>query len=349
MPALPYYFNSTFYLVKMDWVPYFINFGIPTRNVAGYVYFMASKFERKMENAAAKKKYVQGKPGTTVQNVPTPYYVYTIEAPLIINGYTYADPTTPFLPYNSLNYFAMQMANFQWSALQGYAATIISQSNIALKKFEIKATDSGVMQSMELWSTEELSSDFISAYTLPDIPVSDRYIAAQFTGRAVRNYDIYSNLEINPINMSTELVPYYLQSNVNDIFLDSCNFSITFEIDVKYFINTGSVVTFAIKDYDITQSYGITGFAGYPLPENYAPGVFSYRDTINTVMLGPSANQNFIYQTRLPMVVKSKALNFNEGQLLTTQFDFSFYASQYAYESAAGNNELVFWNFWGLS
>lgn len=348
MPALPYYFNSTFYLVKMNWVQYFLDLGIDTRTVSGYVYFVASKFERKLENSASKKTYVQGKPGNAVQNVPTPYYVYTIEAPLIINNFTYG-ANIAFAPYNSLNYFAMQMANFQWASLHGYASALTPLNNIALKKFEIKATESGVMQTMEFWSTEELSSDFIGAYTLPQ--VTDPNIVSQFTGRVVRNYDIYSNLEINPIFVpgTAELTPYYLQSNANDIFLDSCNFAINFDIDVKYFINTGNVVTFVLKNYDITQSYGITGFAYIPITDNFEPGEFHYRDTINTVLLGPSANGNCILQTQLPMIVKSKALNFNEGQLLTTVFDFSFYASQYNNNFTNGNNGLIYWNFNGLS
>lgn len=354
MPTLPYYYLSNFYLVKMNWVEYFNYFSIPTRGVNGYMYFIASKFEKKLANGATAKQMIQGGPGVAVQDIPTPYYTYTIEAPLIINNFDYNN-VLAFAPYNCLNYFAMQMINFQWAALQGYDSgqtldtSKIYENNIAVTKYEIRVTESSVTQVLEIISTVELSASSatsieISASTIASSPDVDQVMS--YIGRMVRNYDIYSNLLITPYPATFEGPSYYLQSSDNEVFLDSCDISINFAVDPKYFLNTGNVVTFMMKNYTVSQTFGIKGFSYLPVTDDFTPGEFHYRNTLNTAYLGPPSMGNYIFQTELPMIVKSKSLNFNSDQLLTTVFDFSFYKSQY---SAQTVSDLVYWDLGTLS
>ena len=83
MPVLQLQYVSNYYLVGIDYGQFFTNLGIPGfGSVTGTKYFLASKFSVKYSGPTSGKSMIQGKPGILVQDAPTPYYTYEIEAQL---------------------------------------------------------------------------------------------------------------------------------------------------------------------------------------------------------------------------------------------------------------------------
>ena len=350
MPILPIAYYSNYYLVAIDFQVLFANLGITYNLPISPAYFLASKFEYKEDNLAAKKTMVQGKPGHAVQDVSTPVYTYTIEAPLIINGFDYRSTSPNFLPYNSLNYFALGMANWQWQQLHGYSANanvVLNDVNVVLKSFEIAVTESGVKQIMVIQSNYLLgpvNPDGLSIIgtLVSTLANTNTYIynqLTQFVGRTVRNYDIYTQMAIEQIGAdSTINANYYLYSAADGVYIDSMTFSITFDIDLKYFINTGNSVVFLIKGYDLSQKFGIVGTESFTFVDNFTPLEFYQTLTKNILQLGGYT----LIEYQAPMIVKSRSDILGSDQLVTTTFDFSMFASTYGPGNSPYNTFYLF-------
>lgn len=337
MPFLPLEFYSDYYLVEIDFQDLFNFLQIPnTPVVSGKARFLASKFELTYAGNMSQGDYIQGKPGTLVQDSPTPHYVYKIEAPMIINGYVYPGSTN-FLPYNCLNYFALWMANWQWQMLHGYLSNqslTPDQYYVAVKNYKITSSQSNTNQSLEIWSNSLLEGDSllkITAKTISQLAVTD-YAAyldvAGFLGRVVKNYDIFANTLITPVYSDSVGTPYLLNTSNANIFLESASVTIDFKIDPMYFLNTGSSVVFAVKDYDIQQSYDIVGFEQETFTANFQPGLFGYYYTTNTLVFGD--NNQTIIEYQAPMLIKSKGNILSAGQLTKTNLDMSLYGVPYS-------------------
>lgn len=337
MPFLPLEFYSDYYLVEIDFQDLFNYLQIPnTPVVSGKARFLASKFELTYSGQMGKQSYVQGKPGTLVQDSPTPYYVYKIEAPMIINGYVYPGSTN-FLPYNCLNYFALWMVNWQWQMLHGYLSNqslTPDQYYVAVKNYTITSSQANTNQSLEIWSNTLLEGSSllrITAKTLAQTALTD-YAAyldvAGFLGRVVKNYDIYANTLITPVYADGVGSPYLLNTFNTNIFLESATVNIDFKIDPKYFLNTGSSVVFALIDYDLQQQYGIVGFEQNTLTANFQPGLFGYYYATNNLTFGDN-NQTLI-EYQAPMLIKSKSNILSANQLTKTNLDMSLYGVSYS-------------------
>lgn len=338
MPVLQLQYVSNYYLVGIDYGQFFTNLGIPGfGSVTGTKYFLASKFSVKYSGPTSGKSMIQGKPGILVQDAPTPYYTYEIEAPLLINNYA----QTGFMPYNSLHQFAMTFANFQWQLLHGFSYPSTPSSTnfyVVLKSYSIDVTDAQVVQRITIESSVLLSGisgglNFSSVVISPSLP---NYNAiCNYIGRVVKNYDIYANMNIVPVIVS-DGIPYpqtsYLFSTGLNIYLNKSSFKLEFKVEAKYFLNTGSTVVFIIKDYELDQSYGLVGFETSTLVDFFNPAAFAYYYTTNTIIIGEYTNlatRKFILEYQAPMLVKSKTQNLNEGALVSSDFDFSLYGAPY--------------------
>jgi len=330
MPLLPISYISNFYVVEINIQSIFESLGIlaPTP-VAMPARIIASKFDIKLENQASPKQMIQGKPGISVQDVPTPYYTYTIEAPLLIKGQTTPpNISSQFLPYNSLNYFALWLVNWQWQQLYGYPAAqtqIQSLSyNVVVKSYSIKTSETGITQTLVLHSNVLLPiAGFSIANFASQGPVGYYDITKQIA-RTARNYDIWANMAFSR-TADTPGVPFFITSS--PVFLSGTSFDITFDIDTKFFLNLGNVVVFMVKSYSFKQSVDIVGFEQLILTDNYTAGEFAYYYTENTVSIGPS--NNILLQYQAPLIVKSKDLQLNAGDTTKTTFDFSLYGTSY--------------------
>lgn len=343
MPVLPIKYYSNYYVVEIYFQEFFAALGIPyDLNFSGAVKILASEYKVESNNSAEKKLLVQGKPGFEVQNVEPTTYTYTIKAPLLIRaGGSY------FFPYNSLNYFALRMANFQWQQLHGYSTTSISSLDfyVVLEKYTIDVTATEVMQTFVLKSNRPLfKADnpgfWIDGFTIDYLAVNDfnAYVdVLSFIGRTARNYDIYTNMELVQVyDDGTTGSPFFLNSSNSGIFLDSTNFEINFKIENQYFLNSQTndlglpLTTFLLKNYDFSHKYGIVGGEGQTHTAWFAGGVFTYYNTINTLAIGNSPyNSNVLLTYQTGMLVKSKSYNLNNNQLFKTDLDFSFYGTTY--------------------
>jgi hypothetical protein len=117
-----------------------------------------------------------------------------------------------------------------------------------------------------------------------------------------------------------------------NIYLNKSAFKVDFKIDAKYFLNTESVVVFVIKDYELSQNYGLVGFETSTLVDFFDPAQFAYYYTTNTIIIGEYTNlstRKFILEYQVPMLVKSKTQNLSEGALVSSDFDFSLYGAPY--------------------
>ena len=337
MPILPIAYYSNYYLVAIDFQTLFNNLGITYNLSASPAYFLASKFEFKNDDLAAKKTMVQGKPGHAVQDVSTPTYTYTIEAPLIINGFDYRSTSPNFLPDNSLNFFALGMVNWQWQQLHGYSVNqnvVLNNVNVVVKSFEISVTETGVMQTLVIQSNYMLNSSnpdglSIIGNLVSAIANNSSYIynqLTQFVGRTVRNYDIYTNMAIEQIGTDSTIGNnYYLYSAADGVFINSMHFGISFEIDLKYLLNTGNSVEFLIKGYDLSQKFGIIGTESFTFVDNFAPVDFYQTLSRNVLQLGGY----LLIDYQAPMIVKSRSDMLSSDQLVTTTFEFSLYGTSY--------------------
>ena len=341
--VLPTKYYSNYYVVEIYFQEFFSALGIPYHlNFGGAAKLIASEFKVSVDNNAQKKLLIQGKPGFEVQELNPVVYTYTIKAPLIINA-----GGSFFFPYNSLNYFALRMANWQWQQLHGYSTTEVPAPDLyaVLESYKINVTTNGVEQEFVLKSSRVLFKNdnpgfWIDGFTIAELAVLDPaayYDTLSFIGRTARNYDIYTDMEIQQVNTdgSTE-VPYFINSSNSGIFLDSTSFDMKFVIENQYFLNSATdnngfpVTTFLLKNYDLSQTYGIIGAERQTDIAWNQGGAFSYYDTINTLSLGASPFNSLVllrYQTG--MVVKQKAYNISAGQFFKTDLDFSLYGTTY--------------------
>jgi len=327
MPVLPLSFYSNYWLVEISNLPnYFASIGASyNSNLPSTIRFIASKFEFYNDNEASKQTLVQGKPGTIVQDVKTPVYTYNIEAPMIVNG---IQGITNFLPYNSLNYFALRLANWQWQQLHGYNLTSTSV-DILVESYRINISESNATQSLTLKTNYLLGDNAsnTSGLRIEAFPISTLINSgdfdgngyndlAQFIGRTLKNYDVFVNMLIDNT--------YYLTNS--SIFIKNANFEIKFTIDKKYFLNRQNEVVFLVKNYDITQSYGIVGTEAITFSDNFSPGIYNENLTKNTV----SITDQILFEYQAPMIIKKREDKLVENNLVETVFDFSMYGANYA-------------------
>jgi hypothetical protein len=331
MPLLPISYISNFYVVEINIQSIFASLGILAPiPVSMPARIIANRFEIKLENQASAKQMVQGKPGATVQDVTTPYYTYTIEAPLLIRGQTTPpNLSSQFLPYNSLNYLGLWLVNWQWQQLHGFPTTQTQQQalnyNLVVKSYSIKVTESGVSQTLVIQSNVLLP---IAGFTIGDFAFQDPagyYDITKYIARTARNYDIWANMAFSRTLQTGPTTPFFITST--PVFLSGMDFDITFEIDYKYFINTGNVVVFMVKSYSFKQNVDITGFEQLVLTDNYSAGEFDYYYTENTISVGPG--NAVLIQYQAPLIVKSKDFKLNAGDVTKTTFDFSMYGTSY--------------------
>ena len=331
MPLLPISYISNFYVVEINIQSIFTELGITAQiPVSMPARIIASKFDIKLENSATAKQMIQGKPGVVVQDITTPYYTYTIEAPLIIRGQsTPPGLNSQFLPYNSLNYLGLNLVNWQWQQLHGYpTAQTPAQAldyNLVVERYSIKVAESGVTQTLVIKSNTLLP---ISGFNISDFASQDPsgyYDITKYIGRVARNYDIWTNMAFSRVTQNAPTTPFYITDS--PVFLSGTSFDITFDIDNKFFVNLGNVVVFMVKGYTFKQSVDIVGFEQLILTDNYNAGQFDYYYTENTISVGPT--NNVLLQYQAPLIVKSKDLQLNAGDTTKTTFDFSMYGTSY--------------------
>ncbi len=305
----------------MNFAGYFNRLGIPYTPNTAPVKFIANKFSVSVTNEADGKTMIQGKPGITVQDIKPVIYTYTIEAPIIIgpagqffNG---------FLPYNSLNFFALQMANWQWQQL--FNGLNFYNAYAYLDSYSIKASNEGTSQSVviksniplfrtntEFWIDSFLISELISTGTATDV--------IAYIGRTAKNYDIFTDMELFQINSDgTTGERFFLNSANSGIFLESSNFEIKFPTDNKYFINRGNTVDFMMKNYNFTQSFEIKGNEIQTDIAQFLPGYYAYYYTETTLMLA----SQILLKYQAPLNVKTKSKELGSDQLTKTGLDFS--------------------------
>lgn len=330
MPFLPIAFYSNYYLVEINFQEFFSSLGITYSGPSGTARFIAKKFEISHINEAGKKTLIQGKPGTMVQDVKTPIFEYLIEAPIIIN--TFGAGQSNFLTHNSLNYFALKLANWQWQQLHGYSSTSVSASSLyaVLEEFSISTTEAETNQTLRLKSNillgdNNLGGLQIEAFTIAQLAVQDPVGYSEvvaFIGRVARNYDMFTDMYFPNTG-------YYLTTGTpnypNNIFLKSSDFEIKFDVESKYFLNTGNVVNFLVKNYDLTQKFGIVGTEQALWVDNFSPGDFY--ETRGEIALFLASDLMYKYQ--VPLIVKTKKQALNSDQLVSSDFEFSLYGSNY--------------------
>ena len=341
MPVLPLSFYSNYYLVEISNLPnYFASIGASYNPILpNTIRFIASKFEFYNDNEASKTSLIQGKPGTIVHDVKTPVYTYEIEAPMIING---IQGVTNFLPYNSLNYIALRLANWQWQQLHGYNVTSTSV-DILLENYKISFSDSGANQSLTLKTNYLLgdNSTNTSGLRIEAFPISTLINGgdfdgggyndiSQFIGRNLKNYDLFVNMLIDN--------NYYLTNS--SILVKDTSFTIKFTIENKYFLNVQNNVVFFVKNYDLMQTYGIVGTENLTFTDNFSPGAYSENLTQNTVSIG----SQILFQYQAPMIIKKREDVLAQGNLVETKFDFSLYGTNYSPNSiyAPYNSDLFY-------
>lgn len=361
MPLLPIPYISNFYIVEIDYTGLFNYLDIqgytPIGSTGNPAKLIASQFLIEHVNETSAKNSVQGKPGVTVQDVTTPTYKYTIQAPLLIgeNGF---NTFTGFFPYNSLTYFGLWLANWQWQQLHGYSANTSLNSldyYVIVDSFKIEVGENQITQTLVLESNILLTLNStanqlaIKAQTLQQVynenPNSYSQII-QYIGRVARNYDVFANLFFNPEpNSQTSLQSFYLaqeylpgtpnQSN-SSVFLNSFNFEINFSIEKKYFLNTGNKVVFVIKDYDLKQSVDFVGFAIGALDAfNFNPGGFTYFYTTSTVAIGGAGY--LLFQLSAPLLISTRKDDLSQGNLAKSTLEFKLYGTTYAPEAGSLN------------
>ena len=306
MPVMPISFYSNYYI--FEW--------IFNGNTTG---FLASKVTRKAINNAATELLVQGKPGFVVQNVPTAYYEYTIEAPLLITNQNNASYLSP---YNSLLPLAAYLTNTQWTAMNADSSTPLNSVDVVMQSFTIDFQDQGVNQTIVLLSNVDLVEAGYFNYWLASSNPHFNTITGLIS-RVVRNYDLFTNMFYNDVFNNQ-----YTLFTENAIFMDSYHFEIKFEIDKKYFMNqsyNNPLVTFVLKNYSFDQNYGIVGFTDNTLfTDNFDAGFSIQRNTTNILQI--SGNYpTILVSFQAPVIVKTTSQTFAQDQLLRTQFDFSFY------------------------
>ncbi len=363
MPLLPIPYISNFYVVEIDYVGLFNNLGItgftPIGGTGNPAKLIASKFEIEHVNSTSPKNSIQGKPGVTVQDVTTPTYKYTIEAPLLIgeNGF---NSNTGFFPFNSLTYFGLWLSNWQWQQLHGYSTNPSLNSldyYVIVSSFKINVSENQISQTIVLESNilltlEETNYQLgIRAQTLQQIyndfnsggPQAYTEII-NYIGRVARNYDAFANLFFDPSPNSQTSVPSfflaqeYLPGSPNQtnssVFLNSYTFEIKFDIDKKYFLNTGNKVVFIIKNYELLQSVDFVGFAIGALDAfNFNPGGFTNFYTTSTVAIGGASY--LLFQFTAPLLISTRKDSLDQGQLAKTTLDFKLYGTTYAPEAGS--------------
>jgi hypothetical protein len=151
---------------------------------------------------------------------------------------------------------------------------------------------------------------------------------AGYLGRVVKNYDIYANTLITPVYDGGTGTPYLLNTSNANIFLESSSFTIDFKVDPMYFLNTGNVVVFALKDYTLQQQYGIVGFEQNTFVANFDPGLFGYYYATHTLVFG--SNNQILLEYQAPMLIKSKGNILSANQLTKTTLDMSLYGVPYS-------------------
>jgi hypothetical protein len=331
MPLLPISYISNFYVVEINIQSIFESLGITASiPVSMPARIIASKFDIKFENQASAKPMIQGKPGVVVQDVTTPYYTYTIEAPLIIRGQsTPPGLNSQFLPYNSLNYLGLQLVNWQWQQLHGHpTAQSTDQAldyNLVVKSYTIKVAESGVTQTLVIHSNILLPILGFSISNFASQDPAGYYDITKYIGRVARNYDIWTNMAFSRTTQNGPTTPFYITDS--PVFMSGTSFDITFDIDNKFFVNLGNVVVFMVKGYTFKQSVDIVGFEQLIFTDNYNEGQFDYYYTENTISVGP--RNNVLLQYQAPLIVKSKDLQLNAGDTTKTTFDFSMYGTSY--------------------
>jgi hypothetical protein len=341
MPVLPISFFSNYYLVEINFESFFNSLGINYSGPSGVARFIASKFDIKEDNGASPKPMIQGKPGIMIQDVPTPFFTYTIEAPLIINGYG-PSGFTNFLPFNSLNYFALKFANWQWQQLHGYTTSDIQSVdiNVVIEEFGINVNENGVTQKLVLKSNALLGENLgfdngsnlglqIAAFTISQLAVIDPagYIdVSHFIGRTAKNYDMFTDMQVQ---FDSE-PPYYLSTgtsvNPSNIYFKAMDFAIKFMIEPRYFINLGNVVAFLIKDYTLSQDYDIVGIEEATFVDNFVPGQFYETLTEHSLYLASL----LLLKYQAPMIVSAKQDTLAAEQLVSGNFTFSMYGANYS-------------------
>ena len=331
MPLLPISYISNFYVVEINIQSIFESLGIIAPSfITMPARIIASEFSIKLENQASEKPMIQGKPGVTVQDVTTPYYTYTIKAPLIIRGQsTPPGLNSQFLPYNSLNYFALWLVNWQWQQMHGFPTSQTQEQaleyNLAVKSYNINVTEAMVTQTLVIQSNILLP---IAGFSIAEFATQDPagyYDITKYIGRVARNYDIWANMLFSRTTQSGPGTPFYITSS--PVFLSGMDFGIDFTIDNKFFINLGNTVVFMVKDYSFKQSVDIVGFEQLILTDNYSAGEFDYYYTENTISIGPT--NNVLLQYQAPLIVKSKDQKLNSGDTTKTTFEFSMYGTSY--------------------
>ena len=354
MPVLPISYMSNYYIVEVDYTGFFSALGIsgftPVGNPSNPAKLIASKFEIEHVNDTSPKPGIQGKPGVTIEDVTTPTYRYTIEAPLLIgtNGFNNNDG---FFPYNSLTYFALWLTNWQWQQLYGYSANPNLNSLdyiVAVEEFKISVSETQITQRIVLVSNVLLNTQGylrLQGQTLQQIfndPTSGGGFAynqiTSYFGRVARNYDVFANLFFNPgpdsqtsansFYLAQEYFPGTPNTSASQIFLTNFDFGVKFTIEKKYFTNVGNQVVFAVKDYDLNQSVEFVGFANSILDAfDFTPGAFLYFYTTSNISIG--AALSVLLRTTMPLLISSRKDELSNGQLVKSNLDLKLYGATF--------------------
>lgn len=348
MPILSPTFFSTYYIIELNFQSFFEILGIPYDAPQGTVRILASKYQVENSNDAKQELLIQGKTGYMVQNISAPIYTYTIEAPLIINSFL--NGQTSFLPYNSLNFFAIPYANWQWQQINTIQTNSLNDTivYIAIKEYSIDVNSNGIMQKLVLESnvlltmTSESGPDNIAnvgidGFYITDLNVYDYLDLNNLRGRLLKNYDVFADILIQINNQ----MPYSLQiapSGLMNVYLESTNFKLKFDIEKKEFLNSLNEVYLLFKTYAFEHKYTVVGKElGTSAPDYYLGSYDEYL-TLNSISLFGEV----LLQYQAPMVIQSKTIIYNADDLIKTDFNFVFNGTNYNPINSPFNGNLFY-------
>jgi hypothetical protein len=349
---------SLYYIVEIDVYNLLGNFGISV-NFGPVLKFFATKFEVQQSADLQQQLYVQGKPGYISHSAPTALYIYTIECPLLT-----IPAGSDFAPKNSLTYLAINWINWQWQYMQNVVT--VSNFPAILQSFDIDFSIAQGTQTIKIVSNR-LLSDYIQAQYISDINPTTNYPVG---ARMLKNYDVVTNMAISVNGDYTNTFNilsgsnFYQNINYNigvttqiPVYIESAKFGVEFEFDKKNVINSfyspapspspspspinksvvqdinGGLypaVAFYLKNYKVTQSFGIVGQEAVTTTENFYGGDFILKSA--QIVLGiwsGYSSQSVLYSYNLPFMVKSKTETIETENLIKTTIDFSFNGAQY--------------------
>jgi hypothetical protein len=251
---------------------------------------VAKKYEIKQDTGAEKKTFVQGSGAKLVQDIKPITYTQTFEFPVLLGINNNSNNANIV---NSVYSLVMPYINSQINALN---SGVPYNQNFFIEKYSLSASESELVETVVI----KFSTD--SAFPGEIAGPSNLYFNA---ARMAKNYDV--TLSLSPLSPA---------------FVESATFTVNFENSVHYFVNNSGYATFLIKSYDVDQKFSIIG------GESYTQNIFNvtagnFIDIAASISL--SIRNTILYSYNLPLVVKSRTVDYQSGSLIKVDLDLSIY------------------------